>query len=510
MKYGVLLTFLCLSAAPLCAAEKPNILFILADDLGYGDVQTLNPDRGKIPTPNLDRLATQGMAFTDAHSGSSVCSPTRYGILTGRYAWRTSLRSGVLGGVSPPLIAPNRLTVAAMLKTQGYHTSAIGKWHLGMEWAKWSDPAEKARHPNWHFDFSKPIAHGPVTCGFDSFFGITASLDMPPFTYIENDQVTALPTAVKTWVRKGPAAPEFEAIDVLPTLTRKAIETIAAQAADAKAGHPFFMYLALNSPHTPILPSPQWKGKSGLSPYGDFVMQTDACVGEVLAALDKNGLAENTLVIFTSDNGCSPAADIAGLEKLGHFPSQNFRGAKADIWEGGHRVPFVARWPGKIKPGIRRDTMICLTDFLATAADITGAKLPDTAAEDSFTFLPDLLGVGKTARTSVVNHSINGQFAMREPAWKLEFCPGSGGWGKPGDIEARKEGLPALQLYDMTSDAAEKNNVESAHPETVQRMTKLLETIVNNGRSTPGPAQKNDLPVDFRIQRPKPGAKDAN
>jgi arylsulfatase A-like enzyme len=500
----ILTAFLCCLSATARAADKPNILFILADDLGYGDVQTLNPDRGKIPTPNLDRLASQGIAFTDAHSGSSVCSPTRYGVLTGRYAWRTSLRSGVLGGVSPPLIAPDRLTVAKMLKSQGYQTAAIGKWHLGLEWAKWSDADEKAKHPGWQFDFSKPIAHGPITLGFDSFFGITASLDMPPFTFIENDHVTALPTAQKTWVRKGPAALDFEAIDVLPTLTAKAIETLNARAADARVGKPFFMYLALTSPHTPILPSKSWQGKSNLSPYGDFVMQTDACVGEVLAALDKNGLANNTLVIFTSDNGCSPAADIAGLEKMGHFPSQNFRGAKADIWEGGHRVPFFARWPGKITAGVRRDTMICLTDFLATAADLTGAKLPDNAAEDSFTFLPDLLGTGHTARTSVVNHSINGQFAIREPAWKLEFCPGSGGWGKPGDLEAKKNGLPALQLYDMTSDAAEKNNVESAHPETVQRLTTLLETIVNNGRSTPGAKQNNDLPVDFRIQRPKP------
>lgn len=500
----ILTVLFCCIATTTRAADKPNILFILADDLGYGDVQTLNPDRGKIKTPNLDRLASQGIAFTDAHSGSSVCSPTRYGVLTGRYAWRTSLRSGVLGGVSPPLIAPDRLTVAVMLKAQGYHTAAIGKWHLGLEWAKWTDAAEKARHPGWQFDFSKPIARGPVTLGFDSFFGITASLDMPPFTFIENDHVTALPTAEKTWVRKGPAAPDFEAIDVLPTLTARAIETLSARAADAKIGKPFFIYLALTSPHTPILPSKPWQGKSNLSPYGDFVMQTDDCVGQVLAALDKNGLADNTLVIFTSDNGCSPAADIPGLEKLGHFPSQNFRGAKADIWEGGHRVPFFARWPGKITAGVRRDTMICLTDFVATAADLTGAKLPDNAAEDSFTFLPDLLGTGHTARTSVVNHSINGQFAIRQPAWKLEFCPGSGGWGKPGDLEARKNGLPALQLYDMTSDAAEKSNVESAHPETVQRLTALLETIVNNGRSTPGAQQKNDLPVDFRIQRPKP------
>ena len=343
-----------------------------------------------------------------------------------------------------------------------------------------------------------------MSFGFYSFFGFSASLYIPPYTFIENDRVTALPTTSKTWIRKGPAAPEFEAVDVLPTLTRRAIETIGERAADAKRGRPFFLYLPLASPHTPIVPSPEWEGKSGLGAYGDFVMQTDACVCEVLAALEKHGLADNTLVIFTSDNGCSPAAKIEELEKLGHFPSQDFRGAKADIWEGGHRVPFLVRWPNKVKAGTQSQTPICLTDLMATAAEITGAKLPENAAEDSFSFLPDLLGTGKSTRPSVVHHSINGQFAIRKENWKLAMCPGSGGWAKPGDIEAARNGLPPVQLYDLTADIGERNNMHADKPDVVQRLTAELETLVANGRSTPGAPQKNDTAVNFRIPRPAP------
>lgn len=498
------LLLLWIAALSFGRAEKPNILYILADDLGYGDVQALNPARGKIPTPHLDALAAQGMTFTDAHSNSSVCTPTRYGIFTGRYAWRTSLASGVLSGGSPPLIAPGRLTVATLLREQGYRTLCIGKWHLGLEWARWENPATRAQHPGWTHDFSKPIARGPLTCGFDEFFGISASLDMPPYAFIEGDRLTALPTAEKKWIRQGPAAPDFEAVDVLPALTRRAVEAIGQRAADAKNGRPFFLYLPLTSPHTPIEPTPEWQGKSGLGAYGDFTMQTDACVGEVLAALEKHGLAENTLVIFTADNGCSPAAGIEALEAQGHFPSHERRGAKADIWEGGHRVPFLVRWPAKVKAGSRSDTTICLTDLMATAAEITGATLPETAAEDSFSFLPDLLGTGKSARPSTVHHSIHGQFAIREGSWKLALCPGSGGWAKPGDLAARQQGLPAVQLYNLATDPGETKNLEAAHPEIVQRLTAQLESIVANGRSTPGTAQKNDVAVDFRIARPRP------
>jgi arylsulfatase A len=496
---SVVLAVLFSGVFPALGVDRPNMIYILADDLGYGDVQVLNPTRGRIKTPSLDKLAAQGMAFTDAHSGSSVCTPTRYGIMTGRYSWRTSLVKGVLGGVSPPLIAPDRLTVARMLKDQGYHTACIGKWHLGFNWAKWENPGQQKKHPGWQFDFSKPIERGPVSAGFDSFFGISASLDMAPFAWIENDRVTALPTAEKKWVRKGPAAPEFEAVDVLPTLTRKAIETIETQ---SKSGKPFFIYLPLASPHTPIVPSPEWHGKSGLGSYADFVMQTDSCVGELVAALEKNGVADNTLVIFTSDNGCSPAAEIGELEKQGHYPSADFRGHKADIWEGGHRVPFIVRWPAKVKPGGKSDALVCLTDFMATAAEITGVKLPDTAAEDSFSLLPVLLGSSKSARTSLVNHSISGQFAVREGSWKLAFCAGSGGWSKPGDGDARKQGLPAVQLVDLSGDIGETNNRQEAQPEVVARLTRLMEGIASNGRSTPGAPQKNDTAVDFRKSKP--------
>jgi arylsulfatase A len=294
------------------AAERPNIVFMLADDLGYGDVQCLNPTAGKIKTPNLDRLAQQGMTFTDAHGASAVCTPTRYGILTGRYPWRTRLQSGVLGGFSPPLIKPGRLTVPALLKQQGYATICIGKWHLGLTWPRPdSKSAVKAKGADElrTADWSRPILDGPTSCGFDYYFGISASLDMPPFVFIENDRVTATPTTEKKWVRSGPAAPDFEAVDVLPRLTAKAIEQINSHAADARQGKPFFLYLPFTSPHTPVVPSKAWQGRSGLGDYADFVMQTDDAVGQVLAALETQGLASNTLVIATSDNGFSPAGD---------------------------------------------------------------------------------------------------------------------------------------------------------------------------------------------------------
>jgi arylsulfatase A-like enzyme len=485
-------------AAASAAPSKPNIVYILCDDLGYGDIRCLNPQRGKIATPHLDRLAGQGMAFTDAHSGSAVCTPTRYGILTGRYAWRTSLQRGVLGGVSPPLIAQHRLTVAGLLKTHGYHTACIGKWHLGLGWTQWENPAGRDQHPGWQFDFSQPFVHGPLSLGFDSFFGISASLDMAPFAFIENDRLTELPTAVKTWVRKGPAAPGFEAIDVLPALTRRAVATIGQHAADAKQGKPFFLYLPLASPHTPIVPTAEWQGKSALGPYADFVMQTDSCVGEVLAALEQHGVADNTLVIFTSDNGCSPAANTEGLEKQGHFPSAGFRGYKSDIWDGGHHIPLLARWPGVTKPGSRCDRIVCLTDLMATCADLLETKLPADAGEDSFSILPLLKGGDKAERKSVVHHSINGTFALREQQWKIVFGAGSGGWSKGG-------GQEPVQLYAMSEDPGEKTNLQAEHPDEVERLTGAMKKIIADGRSTPGNPLKNDVEVVLRkAAKPKP------
>lgn len=467
------------------APVKPNIVYILCDDLGYGDAHCMNPQRCKISTPNMDRLAGQGMMFTDTHAGSSVCTPSRYGIMTGRYAWRTRLQRGVLQGESPALIAPGRLTVPKLLETNGYATACIGKWHLGMT-------LPDARH------LDGPVRDGPTTRGFAYYFGISASLDMPPFAFIENDRYTEAPTAIKQWLRRGPAAPDFEAIQVLPTLTRKAVDFIG------KTKTPFFLYLALNSPHTPILPTDEWKGKSGLGTYGDFVMETDWALGEVMSALEKNGLTGNTLLVFTSDNGCSPAAKPAELEAHGHFPSAVFRGYKSDIWDGGHRIPYLARWPGVIKAGSTCGQLTCLTDFMATCVDILGVKLPDNAGEDSVSILSLLRGKDQPVRDRVIHHSIQGRFAIREGRWKLELCPGSGGWGKPGDKAAIKQGLPPIQLYDLTDDIAESKNVQALHPEVVAHLTKLLQQDIAAGRSTPGARQANDATVQFLKRQSEP------
>jgi len=488
-------------AAP--AKNPPNVVFILADDLGIGDPGCYNPS-SMIRTPNLDRMAAQGMRFTDAHSPSSVCTPTRYGIMTGRYAWRTRLQKGVLFGLSAPLIAPDRPTVASLLKQAGYRTACFGKWHLGLGWA--GNTTDDGDLKGGKVDYAKPLTDGPVTHGFDTFFGIPASLDMPPFVWVDNDRVTEQPTATKKWLRQGPAGPSFEAVDVLPTLTKKTVGYIEAHAADAKAGKPFFIYLPLNSPHTPIVPSPEWQGKSGISAYADFVMQTDHSVGQILDALDKSGLADNTLVFFTSDNGCSPAANVKELESKGHYPSAQFRGYKADIWEGGHRVPFICRWPGKVKAGSTSRQVICLTDLMATCAELVGLSVPVNAGEDSVSILPALLGTDtRPLRASVVHHSSNGMFALRQGDWKLELCPGSGGWCEPRDPVALQQGLPMAQLYDFGKSTDEQQNLQAANPEVIAKMRGELEKIVKDGRSTPGASQKND--VDVVIDKPVGKAK---
>jgi arylsulfatase A-like enzyme len=288
-------------------------------------------------------------------------------------------------------------------------------------------------------------------------------------------------------------------IEMLPRLERQAVRYIADHATAAKAGQPFFLYVPLTSPHTPILPTPEWQGKSGLGAYGDFTMQTDAVVGKILAALDAHGLTENTLVIFTADNGCSPQADTPGLEKQGHFASADLRGYKADIWEGGHRVPFLVRWPGRIAAASTSAQVLCHTDLFATCAELLDAKLPATAGEDSVSFLSALLGAARAPlREAVVHHSIEGKFSIRQGPWKLILAPGSGGWGKPGDTAARAAGLPEHQLYALDRDLAEAHNLAAATPGVVARLTALLERYVAEGRSTPGPRQANDVPVDLR------------
>ncbi len=456
----------------LRAADKPNIVYILCDDLGYGDVHCLNPERCKIMTPNIDRLASQSMTFTDSHSGSSVCSPTRYGIMTGRYAWRSTLQHGVLKSFASPLIAPNRLTVAGLLKTNGYYTAAMGKWHLGFEVGVGNQYNDDNKLP----PIGTPVKDSPVTRGFDSFFG-TGGHGKIVFPFIENDHV-------------GKYVPP---VDALPLITKRACDLIAER---AKKPEPFFLYLPLTAPHLPIVPSKEWQGKSGIGNYGDFVMEVDWTVGEVLKALDESGAAKNTLVIFTSDNGCSPAAGTKKLESVGHFASGIFRGYKADIWDGGHHVAFFARWPGVVKPGSKCVQLICHTDLMATLADILGVKLNDHTGEDSFSMLPLLNGGNAPTREYVVHHSINGMFAIRDAEWKLELCPGSGGWHAPRDEAAFAEKLPPIQLYNMRADVSEKTNQQGQDPEVVKRLFAELKKIVADGRSTPGPVEKNDVTVD--------------
>ncbi len=488
--------------------SKPNIIFILADDWGLGDVKTYGGDRCKIDTPHMDRLAAKGMKFTDAHSSSAVCTPTRYSVLTGRYNWRSRLKKGVLRGGSPPLIEDGRETVASMLKQNGYATAMIGKWHLGMELPTTDGKAALERGEN--VDWKGKIENGPVAVGFDYFWGISASLDMPPYIWIENDRFVGECTTTKAFSRKGPAHADFEAVDVLPTLTEKAVEFVSAQ---AKTKQPFFLYIPLNSPHTPIVPSEKFKGKSALGPYGDFVMETDWSVGEVVKAVEQAGIAGNTLIIVTADNGCSPAAkkNCTNPDQLkfrmdkavnedpdAHYASDIYRGHKADLYEGGHRVPFLARWDGKVQAGAVSDDPVCLVDLFATCAEIVGAEVADTAAEDSVSILPVLTGKATApVREAVVHHSINGSFAIRQGKWKLVFCPGSGGWSIPrgrgvsGD-PSKLADHEWVQLFDLEVDPAELNNLSGQYPEVVEQLTLLARKYIDEGRSTPGAKQQNN------------------
>lgn len=498
---------LALNQFPACRGRSknyPNIVYIIADDMGYGDVSCLNPE-SKIVTPHIDRLAAGGMIFTDAHSGSAVCTPTRYGILTGRYSWRSRLQEGVLWGYSPHLIEKERMTVASLLKKSGYATACVGKWHLGLDWVthdgyRFTDSSDETGE---HIDYTRPISHGPLDLGFDYFFGIPASLDMVPYVYIANDRVVEAPTEFIVgemglgFYRTGPIAPGLKLEEVMPTFTQKAVDFIKKNA-NSGSKNPFFLYFPLSAPHTPILPTREFKGKSGIGAYGDFVIQCDWTVGEIMQVLDRNGLTENTLFIVTSDNGCSPMADFEDLARKGHKPSYHFRGYKADIFEGGHRIPYIVRWPGRVKEGSTCDDTICLTDLLATVADILGFDIPANAGEDSMSILPDLLGTASgPIREATVHHSVNGSFSIRQGKWKLELCPGSGGWSYPQPGEARRLGLPDLQLYDVAQDFRERENIQNKHPDVVEHLVHLLEKYVADGRSTSGRPQANDVPVDI-------------
>jgi arylsulfatase A-like enzyme len=500
-------------------AAQPNIVFILADDLGYGDLACYNSN-SKIPTPHLDRLATQGLRFTDAHAPASVCTPTRYSILTGRYAWRSSLKQGVLNAWGGPIIPADRLTVAELLRQQGYKTAAIGKWHLGIGWPTedGAPPSGGKKNPMSNVDFSKPIANGPIAHGFDDYFGVDCP-GHPPYCFIENDRTVGIPSVpdagmAEQCFTRGPMVPGWRAVDILPEVTRRAVKWIGDA---AKTGEPFFLYYSLTSPHSPVAPAPEFKGKSEAGDYGDFVYQTDWSVGQVLEALDKAGVADNTLVIFTSDNG--PEITVFGhigaydrARKFGHYSMGELRGAKRDTWEGGHRVPFLARWPGHIKQGVVSGETICQVDFMATVADLLGVKLPPNAGEDSFSLLPVLSGEppGHPLREATVHHSGEPKYAIRKGDWVLIDSPDGdcNGWsgGEP-DWFKKERGYPKDeqpgQLYNVHDDLSERKNHFVEHPELVHELKQLLEKYRKDGRSTPGAPQKNDAPAAVSIAKPK-------
>jgi len=455
-----------LAAALRPAADPaPNIVFILADDLGCGDLGCYNAS-SKIDTSNIDRLAREGVRFTDAHSGSAVCSPTRYGLLTGRYAWRTRLKRGVLRPFDPPLIETGRLTLPGMLQCHGYYTACIGKWHLGWDWPRMDD----------HIDYRFGIAGGPTTCGFDYYFGVDVP-NYPPYCFIENQRMLGQPTVRKTTRDldgpPGPMLPGWKNDEVLASLTAKAVEHIGLR---AQSKQPFFLYFPLTTPHEPLRPSARFLGKSGIGVWADLMLETDWAVGEVLAALDRHKLSANTLVIFAGDNGHTAYAGLKELLQSGHRPCGVLRGYKADIYEGGHRVPFLARWPGKIRPGGTSAELICLNDMMRTCASIVGAQLPASSAEDSFDILPQLLGRAAVKRTqrAVVHHSGNGVFAIRRGAWKL--IPEQASPDKPGTVRAG-------ELYNLEQDISETRNVIEQHPALVRELTALLEKYRWDGRS---------------------------
>jgi arylsulfatase A len=517
------------------AERRPNIVYLLVDDLGYGDVGCLNPN-GRIPTPNIDRFAGEGMTFTDAHSSSAVCSPSRYSVLTGRYNWRSTLQSGIVMHYGDPLIAEDRLTVAGLLRSHGYRTAALGKWHLGMGWdfdateeflpaGTRSYAVEYPGEPapaettlkKWTDAFSKPTTGGPTTRGFDSYYGVDVP-NWPPYCFIDDNRTVGIPSEYlpgrlfgnNQSSTPGPAMPYWNFEQLLPAWATKADEFLAGHEGDDR---PFFLYLASTSPHTPISPNRKWVGRSGLdSPYADFVMETDDLFGQVLDSLDRHGLRDDTLVCFASDNGFAPYVGAAELEAQGHYPSCGFRGYKADAWDGGHRIPFIVRWPGVVPAASTCEELVCLSDFMATCANIIGADLPDDAAEDSVSLVPLLASsideptTRMPPRDVLVHHSAQGKFAIRSGRWKLVLCPGSGGFWSQSDADAFASGLPIVQLYDMVTDPGETTNLEASERAKVRELVAILTDIVERGRSTPGPNQANDAPVDIWKLDTIPGA----
>jgi len=483
---------------------NPNIILILTDDLGYGDLGCFNPE-SKIPTPNVDRLARQGVRFTDAHSPSAVCTPTRYGILTGRYCWRTWLKRGVIGGYTPPLIEPDRTTLATLLKSEGYSTGFFGKWHLGLGWTRmngftptWQDAQKlfngSQQDPDpktgMNVDFTKPVSGGPVDHGYDeAYFTAGCSMMQGPFVFIDKNKTVGIPdhqvseyydmtkgeegSPRKGWIVLGH---KLEEVDL--AFTKKSIGFMEGRR-KASPDKPFFISLFVSAPHTPWLVPDFVKGKSQDGPRGDLCVLADWCTGEILKTVDRLGIADNTLVIFTSDNGPHPGIN-------GHKSAGPLRGLKSQIWEGGHKIPFVARWPRKIRPNRSSDETLCLTDFMATFAGLVGARLPEEAGPDSYDMGAPLVGAKytKPIREALVSHSANGTFAIRQAGWKLILDnKTSGGWMAPAGTPP-KPGTPG-QLYNLSEDPYEQNDLWEKRTDIVKRLTALLEKYKKEGRSAP-------------------------
>ncbi|ANW95402.1 hypothetical protein AXE80_03515 [Wenyingzhuangia fucanilytica] len=473
--------------------NKPNIVIIYTDDQGVGDVGALNPN-AKFNTPNMDKIANEGIIFTDGHSSDAVCTPSRYSLLTGRYSWRTSLKKNVLHADGPCLIEKDRMTIASLLQENGYNTAMIGKWHLQMEFE-----GEKGKGRDW----SKPFTDGPIEKGFDYYFGIAASMNYGILTYLENDKVLEAPSMYtkkkmdvtpRTYRMTPPyqqdnakgyveVAPSFNDELVLETLANRAVSYIN----DVDKEKPFFLYLPLTSPHLPHCTHPDFQGKSNCGNYGDFMQETDYRVGQVLDALKQNGLEENTLVIFSSDNGAESNYAYQ-RDTYQHYSCMDFKGGKRDIYEGGHRVPFLMRWPKVIKAGTKVDEPVCQTDYLATIAEIIDVALPDNAAEDSYSLLSVMKNPNKKLKRQLINHSFTGHFAIREGKWKLNMLRGSGGSLKPVIIEPKK-GEALYELYDLENDPGETNNLYFKYPKVVKKLKSKISKIIANGRSTKGKPQ---------------------
>lgn len=488
-----------LAAPSAVLAAPPNIVVLLADDMGYGDPRCFNPE-SKAPTPNMDRLAREGRKFTDAHSPSSVCSPTRYALLTGRYTWRTRLKLGVLNPWDSDLIEPGRLTLPKLLKQHGYDTAGFGKWHLGWTWSTFDGkpPLPSSRGDDFRkkIDFARPISDGPTTRGFDHYFGMVGNT-VSEACLLEDDRPVFRTTGkLKPGEIAGVSDTLLENWDdrnTLPVLTERVVWYIDQQVRTRKTGssRPFFLYFAMTAPHSPMRPYGKFRGMTGHGDSCDFVAQLDDTVGRVVDALDRNGLKDDTLVILSSDNGSpgfanegAPTASV--IKTYGHRPNGPWRGMKGDAHEGGHRIPFIARWPGHVPADSLCDETICLVDLLATSAVLVGAQLPRDAGEDSYNILPALLGAPheKPIRPATVHHALIGMFAIRQGDWKLILGRGSGGFTLPQYFPP-EPGEPEGQLYNLRDDPAETNDLYTQRPDVVKRLSALLETYKQTGRSRP-------------------------